>query len=158
MIPEAEKLRVVIYARVSTEHEAQIYALENQLKWYEQILSQKPEWNLVGQYIDEGLTGTSTKKQAQFLKMIEDARRHKFDLIITREVSRFARNTIDTLQYISAFNYIFGCMCFQVWTTALCTKQIQHKQSRKEKKQNRFPFRNRKEFVHNSVQKIHNHG
>ena len=99
MIPEAEKLRVVIYARVSTEHEAQIYALENQLKWYEQILSQKPEWDLVGQYIDEGLTGTSVKKRAQFLKMIEDARRHKFDLIITREVSRFARNTVDTLQY-----------------------------------------------------------
>ena len=55
MIPEAERLRVVIYARVSTEHEAQMYALENQLEWYRQVLSQKPEWNLVGQYIDEGL-------------------------------------------------------------------------------------------------------
>ena len=99
MIPEAERLRVIIYARVSTEHEAQMYALENQLEWYRQVLSQKPEWNLVGQYIDEGLTGTSTKKRAQFLKMIEDARRHQFDLIITREVSRFARNTVDTLQY-----------------------------------------------------------
>ena len=99
MIPEAEKLRVVIYARVSIEHEAQIYALENQLKWYEQILSQKPEWDLVGQYMDEGLTDTSVKKRARFLKMIEDARLHKFDLISTREVSRFARNTVDTLQY-----------------------------------------------------------
>lgn len=99
MIPEAEKTRVVIYARVSTEHEAQLYALEYQLEWYKQILSQQSDWNLVGQYIDEGLTGTSAKKRPQFLKMIEDARRHKFDLIITREVSRFARNTVDTLQY-----------------------------------------------------------
>ena len=99
MIPEAEKVRVVIYARVYTEHEAQLYALEYQLEWYKQILSQHLEWNLVGQYIDEGLTGTSAKKRPQFLKMIEDARRHKFDLIITREVSRCARNTVDTLQY-----------------------------------------------------------
>ena len=67
MIPEAERLRVVIYARVSTEHEAQMYALENQLEWYRQALSQKPEWNLVGQYIDEGLTGTSVKKRAQLI-------------------------------------------------------------------------------------------
>ena len=52
MIPEAERLRVVIYARVSTEHEAQMYALENQLEWYRQVLSQKPEWNLVGDSVN----------------------------------------------------------------------------------------------------------
>ncbi len=93
------KRRVVIYARVSTEHEAQISALENQLDWYKPILAARPEWELVGQYIDEGITGTSAEKRPQFMKMIRDAKQKKFDMIITREVSRFARNTVDTLQY-----------------------------------------------------------
>ncbi|MBR2315813.1 MAG: recombinase family protein, partial [Clostridia bacterium] len=93
------KRRVVIYARVSTEHEAQISALENQLDWYEPILAARPEWELVGRYIDEGITGTSAEKRPQFMKMIRDAKQKNFDMIITREVSRFARNTVDTLQY-----------------------------------------------------------
>lgn len=96
---EFGKRNVVIYARVSTEHEAQLSALENQLDWYKPILGAKPEWKLVGQYIDEGITGTSAHKRPQFMKMIRDAKSKKFDLILTREVSRFARNTVDTLQY-----------------------------------------------------------
>lgn len=94
-----ENRRVVIYARVSTEHEAQISALENQLDWYKPILEARPNWTLVAQYIDEGITGTSAEKRPQFMKMIADAKRSQFDMIITREVSRFARNTVDTLQY-----------------------------------------------------------
>ena len=94
-----EKRRVAIYARVSTEHEEQMAALENQVDWYKPILAARPNWTLVEQYVDEGITGTSVEKRAQFLRMIEDAKAHKFDLIITREVSRFARNTVDTLQY-----------------------------------------------------------
>lgn len=94
-----EKRRVVIYARVSTEHDAQLSALENQVDWYKPILAARPEWKLVGQYIDEGITGTSAEKRPQFMKMIEDAKKNQFDMIITREVSRFARNTVDTLQY-----------------------------------------------------------
>ena len=93
------KKRVVIYARVSTEHEAQILALENQMDWYKPILAARPEWTLVGQYVDEGITGTSAAKRPQFMKMIADAKKKQFDMIITREVSRFARNTVDTLQY-----------------------------------------------------------
>lgn len=93
------KKRVVIYARVSTEHEAQLSALENQVDWYKPILAARPEWTLVGQYIDEGITGTSAEKRPQFMKMISNAKQKKFDMIITREVSRFARNTVDTLQY-----------------------------------------------------------
>ncbi len=93
------KRRVVIYARVSTDHEAQISALENQVDWYKPILAARPEWELVGQYIDERITGTSAEKRPQFMKMIKDAKLKKFDMIITREVSRFARNTVDTLQY-----------------------------------------------------------
>lgn len=92
------KLRVVIYARVSTEHEAQISALENQVQYYEEILKRHPDWELVDRYIDEGVTGTSINKREAFLRMMRDAKSGKFDLIITREVSRFARNIVDTLQ------------------------------------------------------------
>ena len=93
------QLRVCIYARVSTEHEAQISALENQLDWYKPLLDFHPEWTLVERYVDEGITGTSAEKRPEFMRMMEDAKKHKFDLILTREVSRFARNTVDTLQY-----------------------------------------------------------
>lgn len=90
---------VAIYARVSTDHEAQVSALGNQVDWYKPILAARPEWTLCAQYIDEGITGTSAEKRPQFMKMIRDARAQKFNMIITREVSRFARNTVDTLQY-----------------------------------------------------------
>ena len=92
------KRKVAIYARVSTEHEAQISALENQIQYYDNILEQHPEWELVGRYVDEGITGTSVKKRKNFLRMMEDAKNGMFSLILTREVSRFARNTVDTLQ------------------------------------------------------------
>ena len=92
------KRKVAIYARVSTEHEAQINALENQIQYYNNILAQHPEWELVGIYVDEGITGTSVKKRKNFLRMMEDAKNGMFSLILTREVSRFARNTVDTLQ------------------------------------------------------------
>lgn len=92
------KRKVAIYARVSTEHEAQINALENQIQYYTNILAQHPEWELVGRYVDEGITGTSVKKRKNFLRMMEDAKNGMFSLILTREVSRFARNTVDTLQ------------------------------------------------------------
>lgn len=92
------KRKVAIYARVSTEHKAQINALENQIQYYDNILEQHPEWELVGRYVDEGITGTSVKKRKNFLRMMEDAKNGMFSLILTREVSRFARNTVDTLQ------------------------------------------------------------
>ena len=89
---------VAIYARVSTEHEAQISALENQVQYYDNLFQYHPEWKLYERYIDEGITGTSINKRQSFLKMMEDAKDGKFDLIVTREVARFARNTVDTLQ------------------------------------------------------------
>lgn len=92
------KRRVVIYARVSTEHEAQISALENQVQYYDELLKRHPEWEFVERYIDEGITGTSINKREGFLRMMSDAKDRRFDLIITREVSRFARNIVDTLQ------------------------------------------------------------
>ena len=92
------KRRVVIYARVSTEHEAQISALDNQVQYYDEILKRRPDFELVDRYIDEGITGTSIYKRQAFLRMMDDAKSGKFDLIMTREVSRFARNIVDTLQ------------------------------------------------------------
>ena len=93
------KRKVAIYARVSTEHKEQLDALENQLDWYRPFLEYHKEWEVVERYIDRGITGTSATKRPQFMQMIRDAKKHKFDLILTREVSRFARNTVDTLQY-----------------------------------------------------------
>lgn len=90
--------KVAIYARVSTEHEAQISALENQVQYYDDILSRHADWTLVDRYIDEGITGTSIHKRESFMRILKDAKEKKFDLIVTREVSRFARNTVDTLQ------------------------------------------------------------
>lgn len=92
-------IRVAVYARVSTEHEAQVLALDNQLEWYTDIIEKNPNYIEVGRYIDEGITGTSAKKRPEFMRMIRDAEKGMFDQIITREVSRFARNTVDTLKY-----------------------------------------------------------
>ena len=89
--------KMVFYGRVSTEHEAQLAALENQIQWYDDQAKLHPNWIVTDKYIDEGITGTQAKKRPAFLRMIEDAKEGKFDLIVTREVCRFARNTVDTL-------------------------------------------------------------
>ena len=88
---------MVFYGRVSTEHEAQLAALKNQMQWYDDQERYHPNWTVVDRYIDEGITGTLAKKRPAFMKMLEDARQGKFDLIVTREVCRFARNTVDAL-------------------------------------------------------------
>ena len=88
---------VVFYGRGSTEHEAQLAALENQMQWYEDQAKYHPNWTVLKSYIDRGITGTQAKKRPAFMEMLNDAKYHKFDLIVTREVCRFARNTVDTL-------------------------------------------------------------
>lgn len=89
--------RIVFYGRVSTQHEAQLAALGNQMQWYDDQIKYHPNWTVVDRYIDEGITGTLAKKRPAFMRMIEDAKKGRFDLIVTREVCRFARNTVDTL-------------------------------------------------------------
>lgn len=89
--------RVGIYGRVSTAHEAQLSAFENQQAWYEREASYHEDWIIVERYYDEGVTGTATKKRPAFMRMLEDAKLHKFDLLVTREVCRFARNVVDAL-------------------------------------------------------------
>ena len=92
-------LRVVYYARVSTEKDAQLHSLSAQKEYFENKIIQNPNWTLVQGYVDEGISATSVKNRENFLQMIKDAEMHKFDLILTKEISRFARNTVDSLSY-----------------------------------------------------------
>lgn len=89
--------RVCIYGRVSTESEQQLSAFENQQEWYEQEVTRHEDWLVVARFYDRGITGTAAHKRPAFMKMLEDAKQGKFDLIVTREVCRFARNTVDAL-------------------------------------------------------------
>ena len=91
-------LRVTYYARVSTEKEEQKHSLGNQDSYYKNKIISIPKWTLVKGYTDEGITGTSTKKRNDFNAMVEDGLNDMYDLILTKEVCRFARNTVDTLQ------------------------------------------------------------
>lgn len=100
-VRKVEEKRVVFYGRVSTHSDEQLSAFENQMTWYHQLLTQHPEWTVVGQYEDAGVTGTSVRKRKGFQQMLDDGiRLHKYDLIVTRETKRFARNTVDALSYV----------------------------------------------------------
>ncbi len=92
-------LRVTFYARVSTDKEEQLNSLENQIQYYTELIKSKPHWTYVDGYIDEGISGTSTKKREDFNRMIADAKAGKFDFIITKEISRFSRSTLDSILY-----------------------------------------------------------
>lgn len=93
------ELRVVYYARVSTDRDEQLNSLENQTSYYENLIRSNKNWAFLGGYIDEGISGTSVNKREEFLRMIEDGMAEKFDLIITKEISRFSRSTLDSIKY-----------------------------------------------------------
>jgi len=92
-------LRVTFYARVSTGTDEQTHSLKNQIDYYSDFIGRSPCWTYVEGYIDEALSGTSVTKRESFLKMIEDAKLGKFDFIVTKEISRFSRNTLDSIKY-----------------------------------------------------------
>ena len=92
-------LRVTFYARVSTDSNEQLNSLNNQVTYYEGFIKQNSAWEYVPGYLDEGLSGISTRKRENFHRMVDDAKACKFDLIVTKEISRFARNTLDSIQY-----------------------------------------------------------
>ena len=92
-------LRVVNYDRVSTDKDEQLNSLMNQANYFNDMIADVKNWHHVGTYTDEGISGTQVHKRENFLRMIEDARLGKFDLIVTKEISRFARNTIDSIKY-----------------------------------------------------------
>ena len=92
-------LRVTFYARVSTDQDEQINSLENQVQYYTELIQSKPNWRFVPGYVDEGISGGSTKKRDNFNRMIRDAKAGMFDFIITKEISRFSRSTLDSIKY-----------------------------------------------------------
>ncbi len=92
-------LRVTFYARVSTDQDEQINSLENQVQYYTELIRSKLNWKFVPGYVDEGISGGSTKKRDNFNRMIRDAKAGMFDFIITKEISRFSRSTLDSIKY-----------------------------------------------------------
>ena len=95
-----EKRRVAAYARVSTDNEEQQTSYEAQVDYYTSYIKARDDWTFAGMYTDEGVTGTSTAKREGFKRMVADALDGQIDLIITKSVSRFARNTVDSLTTI----------------------------------------------------------
>ena len=92
-------MRVTFYARVSSEKDEQLNSLDNQISYYTDFIKKNPQWEYVPGYIDEGISGISTQKRENFNQMIADSRNDMFDFIITKEISRFARNTLDSIQF-----------------------------------------------------------
>lgn len=98
-------LKVTYYARVSTDNELQSTSITNQVTYFTNLIKNIPKWTLVNGYIDEGISGKRADKRDNFMKMINDGLNNKFDLILTKSVSRFARNTIDSIQYTTELLY-----------------------------------------------------
>ncbi len=96
----AKCLRVAAYCRVSTDDKEQKTSYEAQIQYYTNKINKNPDWQMAGIFADEGITGTQAKKRPQFLKMIRLCRQGKIDVILTKSLSRFARNTVDSLNYI----------------------------------------------------------
>lgn len=94
------KLRVAAYCRVSTEEEEQQGSFEIQKLYYIEKINSTPEWEVAGIYVDDGISGVHTKKRDGFNQMIQDCKKRKIDLILTKSISRFARNTLDSIQYV----------------------------------------------------------
>jgi len=92
-------IKVAAYCRVSTDKEDQLNSLESQKRYFHDYINRNPHWELTAVYADEGITGTSTKRRHAFHRMLEDAQKHSFELILTKEISRFARNTLDSIYY-----------------------------------------------------------
>ena len=97
---EYRQLRVVAYCRVSTKQEEQLNSYDTQKTYYTERINAEPNWKLVGIFADKGITGTSIKHREEFKKMIELCKQGKVDMIITKSISRFARNTVDCLTHI----------------------------------------------------------
>ena len=107
------QLRVAAYCRVSTDDEEQLTSYEAQRTYYTDKIMKNPEWTMAGLFADEGITGTSAKKRPEFLRMIRKCRRGKIDMILTKSISRFARNTVDSLHYIRALKELGVAVVFE---------------------------------------------
>ena len=94
------KIRVAPYCRVSSDSDDQLESYKTQVAYYKDLINSNPEWELVDVYADEATTGTQTKKRDDFKRLIDDCMSGKIDMVITKAISRFARNTVDTLTYV----------------------------------------------------------
>ena len=113
---EKKKLKVAAYARVSTESEEQESSYEAQVSHYTVLIKTNPDWEFAGIYADEGISGTQAKKRPEFLRMINDCEQGRIDMVIAKSISRWARNTLDSLTYIRKLKdlgipVIFGLFC-----------------------------------------------
>ncbi|HEN4544006.1 TPA: recombinase family protein [Streptococcus agalactiae] len=114
-----KKRRVAGYARVSTDHEDQATSYESQMRYYSEYINGRDDWEFVKMYSDEGISGTNTKLRTGFKAMVEDALNGKIDLIITKSVSRFARNTVDSLTTVRQLKEVGVEIYFEkenIWT------------------------------------------
>ena len=92
-------LRVTFYARVSTDKDVQLNSLDNQVMYFRNLITENKNWTYVDGYVDEGISGTSVNKREDFLRMIDDSKKGIFDLVLTKEISRFSRSTLDSIKY-----------------------------------------------------------
>lgn len=104
-----QQVRVAAYCRVSTDDEEQLTSYEAQQSYYKNKILSTPNWTFAGIFADEGITGTSARKRPEFLRMIQQCKRKKIDLILTKSISRFSRNTVDCLNYIRMLKALGGC-------------------------------------------------
>ena len=107
------QLRVAAYCRVSTDSEEQLTSYESQKKYYTDKIMTNPAWTMAGIFADEGITGTSAAKRPQFLRMIRQCRQKKIDLVLVKSISRFARNTVDCLNYVRALRELGIAILFE---------------------------------------------
>ena len=118
-IGSTQKRRVAAYARVSTDRDEQATSYEAQVAYYSNYIKGRPDWEYVKVYSDDGITGTNTKRRTGFKEMIEDGLNGKIDLIITKSISRFARNTLDSISYVRQLRHQ-GCEIYfekeNLWT------------------------------------------
>ena len=107
------QLRVAAYCRVSTDDEEQLTSYEAQKNYYTDKIMTNPNWTMAGIFADEGITGTSARKRPEFLKMIHQCKQKKIDLVLVKSISRFARNTVDCLNYIRALRQLGIAVIFE---------------------------------------------
>ena len=94
---QEKKIRVAAYCRVSTDQEDQLHSFEAQVEYYTKYINEHENYEMAGIYADEGITGRQTRKRDEFNKMMRDARKSMFDMLVVKDISRFARNTVDLL-------------------------------------------------------------
>lgn len=107
------QLRVAAYCRVSTDEEEQLTSYEAQQTYYTDKIMTNPEWTMAGLFADQGITGTSARKRPEFLRMIRQCKQKKIDIVLTKSISRFARNTVDCLHYIRALRELGIAVIFE---------------------------------------------